>query len=161
MFKKFILKKLMPITLSAIMLLAVFGFSGCSLRTRRITDFAGLEDLPTNPDRITFSVTRKCDCCAWYEETKQDVQVPPGYINYVLELILTSVYRRMSGSCNMRISLSLEFINIFKGEYSWGMHTSVMSHTCNNILWWYYADGDKLREFLILLAFDSPFVIQS
>ena len=137
------------------MLFAVFGFGGCSLRTRRITDFAGLEDLPTNPDRVVF--TQLISIMNEYEQGDFSFtgyritrKVPANKIAYFVEILFSLVFVRVLYST----AHSYESMNLYLGENSWHFTVPAIREqgrrfTLNS------SSDERLMAFILELAYTS------
>ena len=135
-----ITKKLIVLIVLAIMTLTLFGCSN----NLTIREFDGLEDLPTNPDRIVFMTEQLSE-----DETqinKIEVDIPVEKIGYVMGILLSRTYKGLPE--NIAIDILNDYLRVYQGEKYWEFHIGLMRQ---NGRWYEPVQQDDLRAYLFSL----------
>lgn len=128
-------KKLIGIAVAAVMMLGIRGLGGCST-TMRITDFAGLKDLPRSPSRIVFTTDFQIGLPQEFDIISDDMET-------IMNKLFARTYRKMSKYID--IDVLNESLIIYDQE---GTHWTVPVGVIYSNGRWHDPSQDDLRTML-------------
>ncbi len=120
-------------------------FSGCSSKMK-ITDFEGLKDLPSNPDKILFLTNLlNFDEQDMVYGKQLEYAVPTGKISEVMEKLFAVEYEAAPKNIAIDPSPIENTLIVFNGEKNWTVNLGLRRH---NGRWYKATQAEGLIELL-------------
>ena len=134
---------LTAIAIGVVLIMGLGLLVGCS-KNLTIRDFYGLNDLPTNADRIVFMTDQLSEDGTEIE--KIEVDVPAEKISYVMDILFSRTYKAFPK--NIAIDILNNYLRVYEGEKYWEFHIGLKRH---NGRWYRPSCDDGLSNYLFTL----------